>query len=67
MKVPSYGKPIVVRQAEVIKVYHDYCRRFYDFLDLNEGQALIQLFDDQYPHSGLTEVKKLALILWADV
>lgn len=67
MKVPNYGKPIDVRQAEVIKVYHDYCRRFYDYLDSNEGQALILLFDDQYPHSGLTDVKKLDFILWADV
>jgi len=67
MKVPSYGKPVDVRQAEIIKVYHDYCSRFYDYLGSNEGQALIQLFDDQYPHSGFTDVKKLDFILWIDV
>lgn len=67
MKVPGHGKPINVRQAEVIKMYRDYCRRFYDYLDSNEGQALIRLFDNIYPHSELTDVKKLDFILWADV
>lgn len=67
MRVPGYGKPIDVRQAEVIRVYHDYCRRFYDYLDSTEGQTLIRLFDEKYPDSGLTAVKKVDFILWADV
>ncbi|MCD8015077.1 MAG: hypothetical protein LUG99_18255 [Lachnospiraceae bacterium] len=67
MKVPSYGKSIEVRQKEVIKVYHDYCCRFYEYLESNGGQALIRLFDNTYPHSGLTDVKKLDFILWIDV
>lgn len=67
MKVPGYGKSIDIRQAEVVKVYHDYCRRFYEYLDSSEGQALIRLFDDKYPDSGLTNVKKLDFILWVDV
>ncbi|MCD7744319.1 MAG: hypothetical protein LUI13_03365 [Lachnospiraceae bacterium] len=67
MKVPGYGMPIAIRQKEVIKVYHDYCRRFYEYLESNEGQELIHLFDGKHPNSGLTDVKKLDFILWADV
>lgn len=67
MKAPGYGKPIGVRQAEAIKVYHDYSDMFYEYLKSNDGQELIRLFDDKYPNSGLTDVKKLDFILWADV
>lgn len=67
MKVPGYGVETEIRQKEIIRLYHEYCSRFYEYLDLSEGQMLLQLFNDAYPDTNFTDAKKLDFILWADV
>lgn len=67
MKLPGYDLPVDVRQKEVIRTYHEYCSRFYEYLDSSEGQTAIRMFNDKYPHTGFTDAKKLDFIMWVDI
>lgn len=67
MKTPGYGMDIESRQKECVRLYHEYCSRFYEYLDSGEGQALLRLFNEAYPDTGFTDAKKLDFILWVDV
>ena len=66
MKPPGYDGGKSARQKEIIKLYHEYCSRFYEYLDSTNGQAILQLFNDKYPHTGFTDAKKMDFIIWAD-
>ena len=66
MKPPGYDGGKSARQKEIIKLYHEYCSRFYEYLDSTNGQAILQLFNDKYPHTGFTDAKKMDFIMWAD-
>ena len=67
MKLPGYELDSVVRQREIIKLYHEYCSRFYEYMDSSEGQAVIRMFNEKYPHTGFTDAKKVDFIMWVDV
>ena len=67
MKVPAYNIDSDIRQKEIIKLYHEYCSRFYEYVDSEEGQAIIKMFDEKYPHTGFTDAKKIDFIMWLDV
>ena len=67
MKLPGYGVEGDIRQKETVKVYHEYCSRFYEYMDSSEGQEVIRLFNEQYPHTGFTDAKKVDFIMWVDV
>lgn len=49
-----------------IAKYHRYRDEFYQYLNSEEGIALIKIFDQQYPNSGIHNVKKIDFILWQD-
>lgn len=67
MKLPGYDIDSSMRQKEIVKVYHEYCSRFYEYLDSSEGQAVLRLFNDKYPHTGFTDAKKIDFLMWADI
>lgn len=67
MKVPGYNIDGALRQKEIIKIYHEYCSRYYEYLESDEGQTVIRLFNEKYPHTGFTDAKKLDFIMWLDV
>ena len=67
MKVPGYSIDSDVRQKEIVKLYHEYCSRFYEYVDSSEGQEVIRMFDEKYPHTGFTDAKKIDFIMWIDV
>ena len=46
MKLPGYGSDTSARQKEIIKLYHEYCSWFYEFLDSADGQIILRLFND---------------------
>lgn len=66
MKLPGYGGDTTIRQKEIIKLYHEYCSRFYEYLDSADGQTILRLFNDKYPHTGFTDAKKIDFIMWVD-
>lgn len=67
MKLPSYGGDTSDRQRKIIRLYHEYCSRFYEFLDSADGQTILRLFHEKYPHTGFTDAKKVDFIMWVDV
>ena len=67
MKLPSYEVDGSARQRETVRLYHEYCSRFYEYLDSSEGQAVLRLFNEKYPHTGFTDAKKVDFIMWVDV
>lgn len=67
MKLPGYNIDSAIRQKEIIKVYHEYCSRFYEYLDSSEGRTVIRLFNEKYPHTGFTDAKKIDFLMWVDV
>ncbi|MST82492.1 hypothetical protein [Bilifractor porci] len=54
------------RQERIVRLYHEYCSRYYEYIYSNEGQTLIRLFDERYPSTGFSDAKKIDFILWAD-
>ncbi len=67
MKLPGYGLEAATRQREIIRLYHEYCSRYYEYLDSHDGQQAIKMFNERYPHTGFTDVKKLDFLMWVDV
>lgn len=67
MKLPGHGVDGSIRQREIVRAYHEYCSRFYEYVDSSEGQTVIQLFNGKYPHTGFTDAKKVDFIMWVDV
>lgn len=66
MRLPGYSVGIPARRKEIIQAYHEFCSRFYEALESGQGQAVLRLFNDKYPHTGFTDAKKLDFLLWAD-
>lgn len=67
MKLPGYGLEAASRQREIIRLYHEYCSRYYEYLDSYDGQQAIKMFNERYPHTGFTDAKKLDFLMWVDV
>lgn len=67
LKLPGYGVDSSTRQTEIVRAYYEYCGRFCEYVDSGEGQAVIRLFNEKYPHTGFTDVKKVDFIMWVDV
>lgn len=67
IKIPGYNMDSVARQKEVVRLYHEYCSRFYEYLDSNDGQIALRMFNDKYPHTGFTDAKKIDFLMWVDV
>lgn len=54
------------RESACCKRYDAYEDKFYDYMASDEGMMIIRLFDEQYPASGITDVKKVDFVLWQD-
>ena len=67
MKLPGYNVDGSTRQREAVKLYHEYCSRFYEYVDSSEGQTVLRLFNEKYPHTGFTDTKKVDFLMWVDV
>ena len=44
-------------------LYDAYEDGFHDYIDTQEGRALVKLFDEKFPNSGISAVKKLDFLL----
>lgn len=67
MSIPDYRLDSNIRQKEIVKIYHEYCSRFYEYVDSSGGQAILRLFNDKYPHTGFTDAKKIDFLMWVDI
>lgn len=52
------------RLDKTINLYNQICQWYSQFLDTDEANHMILLFDTMYPECNLSKVKKIDLILW---
>ena len=54
------------REQECCDRYNEYAHKFNAYMASQEGQNLIRLFDEAFPGSVISDVKKIDFILWQD-
>jgi len=57
----------MIKEARIIQannVYEEIKQKYKEFLKTNESRCWIKLFDEYYPETNLTSIKKIDLILW---
>jgi hypothetical protein len=52
------------RRSRTIDVYKALCRAYEDLLRTETGATILECFDRRFPASGITELKKVDLVLW---
>lgn len=51
-------------ESQTNEIYQTFKSAFYAYMNSDEGQLLIELFDEKFPNSGISDVKKIDFILW---
>lgn len=54
------------REMRICETYDKFKQRFYDYMEDKEGQMLLKMFEEAFPESGISDVKKIDFILWQD-
>jgi hypothetical protein len=54
------------RELACCKRYAEYEDKFYDYMATEEGSTIIHMFDERFPDSGISDVKKIDFVLWQD-
>lgn len=62
LKKPTQYSP--TKLQEIIYLYDKICDWYKDFMKTEAAQIYIKLFDEKYPKAGITNTKKIDLILW---
>jgi hypothetical protein len=62
IKIPAYNANN--RIAKVVEQYSNLVVQFNVYKKSENGRALLKLFDKQFPNSGITDIKKIDLVLW---
>jgi hypothetical protein len=61
-KAPAYYRKN--RLQETLELYDDIVKWYESYLKTEEANNIIQFFDETYPNTGLTNVKKIDFVLW---
>jgi len=62
LRLPRWG--LLERESETIDVYRKLCAAYGDFIEGPIGTMMRQRFEREYPNSGISELKKIDLVLW---
>ncbi len=62
MSLPYYSDKN--RMKKISKVYIEICKWYEDFLKTEVSKLAIKIFDESYPESKISDVKKIDFILW---
>ena len=54
------------RLGKGIEKYAQYCRSYSTYMETDEAKAKIVEFENLFPGTGITDVKKLDFMLWQD-
>lgn len=54
------------RLQKGIELYNQYCRCYNAYLQTSEAKSKIAEFNEQFPNTDITDVKKLDFILWQE-
>ncbi|EOS24837.1 hypothetical protein C804_04937 [Lachnospiraceae bacterium A4] len=64
-KIPAYGTKD--REKKILDRYKRYKRDFLNYVASDDGKAVIRAFDEAFPKTGFTDLKKVDFVLWQDV
>jgi hypothetical protein len=62
LRLPAANHPS--RAAAIVAVHASLSALFASYLATTDGRYLVQAFDSMYPAAGITDEKKLDLVLW---
>jgi hypothetical protein len=62
LKLPRWG--LLDRESKTLEVYRGLCDVYRDFIEGPTGTMIRELFERRYPRSGVSELKKIDLVLW---
>lgn len=63
-KIPTYGTKD--REKKMFDRYMRYKRDFFKYVASDDGKAVIRAFDEAFPKTGFTDLKKVDFVLWQD-
>lgn len=63
-KIPAHGTKERVQKA--LDRYERYKSDFFKYMASEDGRAIVRAFDEAFPQSGLTDLKKVDFVLWQD-
>lgn len=63
-KIPAYGTKD--REKKILDRYGRYKRDFLKYMTSDDGKAVIRAFDEAFPKTGFTDLKKVDFVLWLD-
>jgi len=52
------------REKKIVAVYHQICDWYGQFMKTEEADLIIEVFDEIYPNTNITNLKKIDLFLW---
>ena len=64
-KIPACGPKD--REKKILDRYKRYKRDFLNYVASDDGKAIIRAFDEAFPKTGFTDLKKVDFVLWQDV
>lgn len=62
LKLPRWGS--ADRESKTVDLYRDLCGHYQEFVHDKTGVMIRELFERGFPKSGITELKKIDLVLW---
>lgn len=54
------------REKKILERYGRYKREFLKYMASDDGKAVIRAFDEAFPKTGFTDLKKVDFVLWLD-
>lgn len=63
-KIPAYGTKD--RDKKVLDRYMRYKKDFLKYVASDDGKAVIRAFDEVFPETGFTDLKKVDFVFWQD-
>jgi hypothetical protein len=62
LQLPRWGS--AGRESKTIELYQALCDRYNTLMQTSEGKRMRDVFERRYPDVGISELKKLDLMLW---
>lgn len=54
------------RQQKIIDSYYEYCDKYYTYMKTENAKKMIYQFNQHFPDTEISDVKKIDFILWQD-
>ena len=62
LKLPRWGR--FDRLCKIVNLYNEPCDAYSDLIQSPTGITMRSLFEGQFPGTGISDLKKIDLVLW---